>query len=100
MTSGSVGVFPKNFLEPAPVKAAVGSAAKAAIQQAPTGRTKTVVMRPKDAVDKQTRRNIVSEMPISSVSNTKYMLTKHSREVHNRELEPGRCFYTGRLQLE
>jgi hypothetical protein len=66
MTSGSVGVFPKNFLEPAPVKAAVGGAAKAAIQQAPTGRTKTVVMRPKDAVDKQTRRNIVSEMPISS----------------------------------
>ena len=73
MTSGSVGVFPKNFLEPTAVKAPASNAAKTATQQAPTGRTKTVVMRPKDQIDKQTRRNIVSEMPISSVSITKLL---------------------------
>jgi len=68
LSDSKVGVFPKNFLDQSPVPAP-GSAPATSVPANPgvlSNRTKTVVMRDTKPEDKTTRRNIVSEMPIST----------------------------------
>ena len=68
MSDSKVGVFPKNFLDQSPVPAP-GSTPATSVPANPgvlSNRTKTVVLRDTKPEDKTTRRNIVSEMPIST----------------------------------
>ena len=63
LTTNITGVFPKNFLDQAPI-AAPGNAGPTAVGQ----RNKTVVMRETNPDKKQVRRNIQSEIPTSSTN--------------------------------
>jgi len=64
--TGSVGVFPKNFMDQTPI-AAPGAKSTAGNNTGPINRiNKTVIMRDTKQTNKDVRRNIVSDMPVST----------------------------------
>lgn len=87
ISSGAVGVFPKNFMDQTAIAAPTSkSTAQASVAAASGGINrinKTVIMRDTKQTDKQTRRNIVSDMPVSA--NTKMM---DNDKVKNRPKGP------------